>query len=80
MVSARKDDVELSHDQQALTFLAGDPQVLDNLNMVIQSGKRTAVVGPSGSGKSTIISMILRLYQPTHGQVEDSLSKCCFEA
>lgn len=32
-----------------------DLQILDNLNLTIEAGKTTALVGPSGSGKSTII-------------------------
>ncbi|KAF4967770.1 hypothetical protein FSARC_4744 [Fusarium sarcochroum] len=37
-------------------------QVLDALNLRIESGKINAVVGPSGSGKSTIVGLIQRWY------------------
>ncbi|RYO97625.1 hypothetical protein DL764_007262 [Monosporascus ibericus] len=37
-------------------------KVLDGLNLRIQAGKLTAVVGPSGSGKSTIVGLIERWY------------------
>lgn len=33
-------------------------KILDNLNLRIEAGKITAIVGPSGSGKSTSISLI----------------------
>ncbi|KAL0938787.1 ABC transporter [Colletotrichum truncatum] len=37
-------------------------KVLDGLNLTIESGKVTAIVGPSGSGKSTIVGLIERWY------------------
>ena len=32
-------------------------------------GKITAIVGGSGSGKSTLLKLLVRLYQPTHGEI-----------
>lgn len=37
-------------------------KVLDALNLRIEAGKLTAIVGPSGSGKSTIVGLIERWY------------------
>ncbi|KAK9425140.1 putative Leptomycin B resistance protein pmd1 [Seiridium unicorne] len=37
-------------------------KVLDGLNLKIEAGKLTAIVGPSGSGKSTIVGLIERWY------------------
>ncbi|KAI1408914.1 P-loop containing nucleoside triphosphate hydrolase protein [Hypoxylon sp. FL1857] len=37
-------------------------KVLDQLNLTIEAGKLTAIVGPSGSGKSTIVGLIERWY------------------
>lgn len=39
-------------------------KVMKNLNLNIEAGKTTALVGPSGSGKSTVIQMIERFYDP----------------
>nr|UMZ45324.1 hypothetical protein [Paramyrothecium sp.] len=37
-------------------------RVLDSLNLRIEAGQNTAIVGPSGSGKSTIVGLIERWY------------------
>lgn len=44
-------------------------EVLEDLSLTIEPGMTTAVVGKSGSGKSTIGILLLRLYDPTRGQV-----------
>jgi ATP-binding cassette, subfamily B, bacterial MsbA len=43
---------------------------ISNLNLRIEPGKTYALVGASGAGKSTILSLILRLYDPTSGTVK----------
>ncbi len=43
---------------------------VSNLNLCIEPGKTYALVGASGAGKSTILSLILRLYDPTSGAVK----------
>ncbi|MEL6089342.1 ABC transporter ATP-binding protein [Bartonella schoenbuchensis] len=46
-----------------------DQIVLNDINLEIEAGKMTALVGPSGSGKSTLINLIMRLYDPTQGSI-----------
>ena len=56
--------IEFSH----LTFCYPnrlDAPALSDLNLVIPSGRCTAIVGSSGSGKSTIASLLLGLYPPS---------------
>jgi ATP-binding cassette, subfamily B, bacterial MsbA len=43
---------------------------LNGINLHIEPGKTYALVGASGAGKSTILSLILRLYDPTTGSVK----------
>jgi ATP-binding cassette, subfamily B, bacterial MsbA len=42
---------------------------LNNVTLRVEPGKSYALVGASGAGKSTILSLILRLYDPTSGVV-----------
>jgi subfamily B ATP-binding cassette protein MsbA len=43
---------------------------ISNLTLHMEPGKTHALVGASGAGKSTILSLILRLYDPTSGAVK----------
>ena len=47
----------------------GGPEVLKDLDLVVEAGKTTAIVGPSGAGKSTISDLIVGLLTPQHGAV-----------
>ena len=42
---------------------------LENLSLTVNDGERLAVVGLNGAGKSTFIKLLLRLYEPTEGEI-----------
>lgn len=44
-------------------------RVLDGLDLVLEPGTTTAIVGPSGSGKSTVLALIAGLQQAEAGTV-----------
>jgi len=44
-------------------------QVLNDISFTISSKEKIALVGHSGAGKSTIVNLIMKLYQPTDGQI-----------
>ena len=43
--------------------------LFNELSFEVQSGETVAIVGPSGVGKSTIVSLILRLIEPSSGLI-----------
>lgn len=44
-------------------------QVLEDVSFRARQGERVAIIGPSGVGKTTLLSLILRFYQPTSGEI-----------
>ncbi len=54
----------------------GALQVLAGVNLRIERGRVTAIVGPNGSGKTTLIKMLLGLVRPDAGRIvwEDLLA------
>ena len=50
-------------------YSTGVSDAVREINLQIEPGKTYALVGPSGAGKSTMLSLILRLYDPTSGVV-----------
>ncbi|ONI88689.1 ABC transporter [Actinosynnema sp. ALI-1.44] len=46
-----------------------DREVLRGIDLVLEPGTVTAVVGPSGSGKSTLVQLLPRFFDPTSGSV-----------
>lgn len=45
-------------------------RALDGVDMCVEKGKMTAIVGASGSGKSTMLNLIGALDKPTEGDIE----------
>jgi ATP-binding cassette subfamily B protein len=43
--------------------------VLRGVSFRIRAGSTVAIVGPTGSGKSTVAALLVRLYDPTEGEV-----------
>jgi subfamily B ATP-binding cassette protein MsbA len=75
-VQDRPDAIEISHSQGMIEFdrvtfryFGGVSDAVKDLSLRIEPGKSYALVGASGAGKSTILSLILRLYDPTKGGI-----------
>jgi ABC-type polar amino acid transport system ATPase subunit len=47
----------------------GGNKILEDINLKIQPGRITSVIGPSGSGKSTLLNCLSLLTIPTEGSV-----------
>ena len=62
-------DYTLEFDHLGFRYREDEPLVLDEISFKLEPGRRVAVVGPSGSGKSTLVSLVLRFWDPTAGEV-----------
>lgn len=65
-------NISFSYDKT----IVGD-KIIRNINVIIPSGKQTAIVGTSGSGKTTLIKLLLRFYPIDEGIIllgENNLS------
>ena len=46
-----------------------EKRVLDNVSMEINRGEKIAIVGYNGAGKTTLTKLIMRLYDPSEGEI-----------
>ena len=46
-----------------------DKNTISNMSFMITQGEKISIVGMNGAGKSTIIKLLLRLYEPTEGEI-----------
>jgi ATP-binding cassette, subfamily B, bacterial len=53
--------VSFAYDRQNL--------VLDDISFAIQAGTRLGIAGRTGAGKSTLVSLLMRFYDPSAGQL-----------
>lgn len=59
---------EIEFKEVSFSYNGTDP-VLQDLSARIAPGEQVAIVGPSGVGKTTLVSLILRFYRPTQGEI-----------
>jgi len=60
----------IDFDDVTFRYATTVTDAISNLTLQTEPGKTYALVGASGAGKSTILSLILRLYDPTSGAVK----------
>ncbi len=52
-----------------LDYARGHRQIFKDLNITIERGQITAIMGPSGTGKTTLLSLITRQLRPDRGTI-----------
>lgn len=60
-------EIEFCH--VSFRYPGQDKDVLHDINIKITPGEKLSIVGENGAGKTTFIKLILRLYQPTEGNI-----------
>ncbi len=46
-----------------------DKPLIDNLDLVAESGQMIAIVGPTGAGKTTLVNLLMRFYEIDGGRI-----------
>ena len=46
-----------------------EKEILSDVSFNIEKGEMVGLIGPSGAGKTTVVDLILRLFEPSAGQV-----------
>lgn len=52
-----------------VSFNYGETQILDQINLTLEKGKKYLVVGPSGGGKSTLLRLLRKYHTPQSGRI-----------
>lgn len=52
-----------------VSFSYAETPVLVDINIDLPYGKKIAIVGPSGAGKTTLSDLLLRFWEPDHGEI-----------
>ena len=67
--SMQEEFEELTLENVSFAYTQGGREILHDINMQIRKGQKIAIVGYNGAGKSTLVKLLLRLYDPTGGEI-----------
>ncbi|MBV9310477.1 MAG: ABC transporter ATP-binding protein, partial [Solirubrobacterales bacterium] len=70
-VQLRPEEVlgEVRFEHVSFSYTPGGPWTLEDIDLIVAAGTRTAVVGETGAGKTTLGYLVARLYEPQDGKV-----------
>jgi len=59
----------IQFENVSFSYPQSEKMVLSSLTFDLKKGEKLALVGENGAGKTTLIKLLLRLYEPTGGQI-----------
>lgn len=62
-------DFQLSFCHVSFRYPCSEEWILRDINFQINPCEKIAIVGYNGAGKTTLVRLIMRLYEPTEGQI-----------
>lgn len=68
-VSIALDDLGFTYDDEEGVDAGTPPAVIDGISLDLPAGQTLGVLGRTGSGKTTLARLILRLVEPTQGEI-----------
>lgn len=69
LVRFPQEDKSISFDKVTFRYPNSEKYIFQNLTYDIPYGQKIAIVGINGVGKTTLIKLLLRLYDPTEGNI-----------
>jgi ATP-binding cassette subfamily B protein len=60
---------EIVFDRVSFTFADNGVQALNDISFRLGAGQKMAIIGRTGSGKSTLADLLVRMHDPTQGEV-----------
>lgn len=60
---------KLTLENVCFSYGDDEPNILNDVNLVLEQGESIAITGPSGAGKTTLMKIMLGLLQPTSGRI-----------
>ena len=60
---------ELRVEHLSFSYFGSGRKVIDDISFTIKGGQTIAIVGHNGAGKSTLVKLLMRLYEPTSGNI-----------
>ena len=68
-----KNKISFSHNVElkniSFSFSGRNKNIIKNISLNINQGKKIGIIGSSGSGKTTLLNLILGLIKPTKGKI-----------
>ena len=65
-IEIKKGKVEFKNVRFGYT---SEREILKGISFTLEPGRETAIVGTSGAGKTTTVDLLLKLYEPTKGEI-----------
>lgn len=68
--NSKKDIGLVEFEDVSFSYYDSRENVLENITFTLNRGETMGIIGPTGSGKTTIASLLLRLFDPSHGVIK----------
>lgn len=62
-------EFEIRFENVSYKYEGKDNYALKDINLIISSKEKLAIVGVNGAGKTTLVKLLCRLYEPTEGTI-----------
>ncbi len=68
-ILVNSNEVNIKIENVSFKYSNNDNLIIDKINLQIKNREKIAIVGKNGAGKSTLAKLLLKLYDPTEGDI-----------